>query len=70
VQNILRNVSLGQFPGDYLTAGVKNQAEQRRISPIYPVRKQKRGVAQSRYQSLVERDQPFNVYSETSKKIY
>jgi hypothetical protein len=70
VQNILRNVSLGQFPGDYLTAGVKNQAEQRRISPIYPVRKQKRGVAQSRYQSVVERDKPFNVYSETSKKIY
>jgi hypothetical protein len=70
VQNILRNVSAGVFPGDYLTAGVKNQAEQRRSSPKYPVRKHKRGVAKSRYQTIVERDQPFNVYPEKSKKTY
>jgi hypothetical protein len=30
VQNILRNVAVGEFPGDYLTVAVKNQSVQRR----------------------------------------
>jgi hypothetical protein len=62
VQSILRNVSAGQFPGDYLTAGVKSQAAQRRGEPKYPVRKQKRGVRQSRYQTIVQRDEIFDPY--------
>jgi len=70
VLNILRNVSAGQFPGNYLTASVNNQAVQRKSLPNYPSRKFKRGVSQSKFQTLVERDQPFNVYPEKSKKTY
>ena len=63
VQNILRNVSAGTFPGDYLTSSVKNQAIKRKKSPDFPVRKSKRGVSQKRYQTVVDRGNPFDMYS-------
>jgi hypothetical protein len=70
VTYILKNVSSGEFPGDYLTASVKNQGKIRKESPNYPIRKFKKGVAHSRYQDKIEREKPFNVYPSTSKKIY
>lgn len=70
VQNILKNVSAGEFPGDYLTVSVRNQGKIRKESPKYPVRKFGKGVLQSRYQDKIERDKPFNPYPSTSKKIY
>jgi hypothetical protein len=70
VTNILKNVSAGEFPGDYLTASVKNQGMFRKVSPNFPVNKKKKGVAQSRYQDKIEREKPFNVYPSSSKKIY
>lgn len=63
VQNILRNVSTGDFPGKYLTAAVANQAVKRKKSPNFPVRKSKRGVSQKRYQTVVDRKNPFDMYS-------
>ncbi len=63
VENILRNVSLGEFPGNYFTAAVKNQAVKRKKSPDYPVRKSKRGVSQRQYQTLIDRGNPFDIYS-------
>lgn len=62
VQNILRNVSRGEFPGDYLTASVKNQGEKRRVSPQYPERGPSRGVSQKRYQEVKRRDDPLDPY--------
>ena len=62
VQNILRNVSRGEFPGDYLTASVKNQGEKRKVSPQYPARSGKRGVSQKRYQEVKKRDDPMDPY--------
>lgn len=70
VTNILKNVSSGEFPGDYLTASVKNQGKIRKESPKYPVRKFKKGVAQSRYQTLIEREKPMNLFPSTSKRVY
>jgi hypothetical protein len=63
VQNILRNVSRGEFPGDYLTVAVKNQGEKRKSPPNYPVRSGKRGVSQKRYQEVKKRELPFDMYS-------
>jgi hypothetical protein len=63
VQNILRNVSRGEFPGDYLTVSVKNQSEKRKLPPVYPVRSVKRGVSQKRYHEVKKRELPFDMYS-------
>ena len=63
VQNILRNVAEGQFPGDYLTVSVKNQAVKRKKTPVAPVRSSKRGVSQRRYQPLVKRENPYDMYA-------
>lgn len=67
VTNILKNVSAGEFPGDYLTASVKNQGMIRKVSPNFPVRKFKNGVAQSRYQKKVERLEIFDPYKSKVK---
>lgn len=63
VLNLMRNVSAGIFPGDYLSPSVKNQAIKRKKSPDFPVRKSKRGVSQKRYQTVVDRGNPFDMYS-------
>lgn len=62
VQNILRNVAKGEFPGDYLTVAVKNQGVKRRSAPVYPERSHKRGVSQKRYQEVKKREDPFDPY--------
>jgi hypothetical protein len=53
VQNILRNVSSGQFPGDYLTVGVKNQASKRSVQRVRTGKA--RGVNQKRYKDVIRR---------------
>jgi hypothetical protein len=53
VQNILRNVSSGQFPGDYLTVGVKNQASKRSVQRVRTGKA--RGVNQKRYKEVIRR---------------
>jgi hypothetical protein len=63
VQNLLRNVCTGEFPGDYLTVSVKNQAMKRKKTSIAPIRLSKRGVNQKRYQSLVKRENPYDMYT-------
>ena len=70
VLNLLRNVSAGQFPGDYLTASVKNQVQKRKSLPTFPVRKYRKGVSESKYKTEIEREKPFNVYPKTSKKVF
>ncbi len=66
VQNILINVSKGVFPGDYLTASVKNQAVKRSVQRVRTGKA--RGVNQKRYQTLVNRDNPYDVYENIRKK--
>ena len=67
VENILRNVSKGEFPGDYLTVAVKNQAEKRKTPPNYPVRSGKRGVSQKRYQVVEHRESPYDMYAKRKR---
>lgn len=60
VQNILLNVSKGVFPGDYLTASVKNQAVKRSVQKVRTGKA--RGVNQNRYMQLVKREELFDPY--------
>lgn len=62
VGNLLRNVSAGVFPGDYLTASVKNQAEARREKRAAPVRSHIRGVPESLYMKKVKREAGLDPY--------
>ncbi len=62
VQNILRNVSAGVFPGDYLTSSVKNQSAMRAAKRIAPVRSHSRGVPESLYVKKVKRTADLNIY--------
>jgi hypothetical protein len=48
-ENLLRNVSAGKFPGDYLTTSVRNQGAKRKTEPVYKKRKFSKGVPASRY---------------------
>jgi len=63
VLKILRNVSTGVFPGDYVTTGVKNQGVKRKAVPKQQVRKYPRGVNQRRYQDLKKREDPLDPYA-------
>lgn len=67
VENILRNVSSGVFPGDYLTASVKNQAEARRKKRAVPVRSHSRGVPESLYVKKVKREAGLDPYRKMVK---
>jgi len=62
VENLLRNVAKGEFPGDYLTVAVKNQGERRKAVSSYPERGSRRGVSQRRYQEVRQREDPFDPY--------
>lgn len=62
VENILRNVSSGVFPGDYLTASVKNQSAERAAKRAAPVRSQSRGVPQGLYVKKVKREAGLDPY--------
>jgi len=62
VQNILRNVSAGVFPGDYLTASVKNQGALRAENRAAPVRSHSRGVPESLYVNKIKREAGLNPY--------
>jgi hypothetical protein len=62
IENILTNVSIGVFPGDYLTVSVKTQSQKRRLSTNLSVNKIKRGVSQSRYIKKVVRDESFDPF--------
>ncbi len=62
VQNILRNVSAGVFPGDYLTASVKNQGVLRAAKRTTPVRSHSRGVPESLYVKKVKREAGLDPY--------
>ena len=62
VENILRNVSSGVFPGDYLTASVKNQSAERAAKRAAPVRSQSRGVPQGLYVKKVNREAGLDPY--------
>lgn len=62
VQNILRNVSAGVFPGDYLTASVKNQGALRAEKRAAPVRSHSRGVPESKYVKKIKRQAVLNPY--------
>jgi hypothetical protein len=62
VENLLRNVAKGEFPGDYLTVAVKNQGEKRKALPSYPARDSRRGVSPTRYQEVKRRENPFDPY--------
>jgi len=62
VTNILKNVSSGEFPGDYLTASVKNQSINRRTNKVWGVAKKVRGVSLKRYIKVVKRENPYDMY--------
>lgn len=62
VKNILLNVSLGIFPGDYLTTSVKNQNTNRKIKKPYLVRSHSRGVPLSRYVNKKKREDTVDPY--------
>ena len=52
-RDLLSNVSIGIFPGEYLEMTSKNQAEKRKT--IYPDRSVKKGVSQKRYTEVKSR---------------
>lgn len=60
-ENLLRIVSAGTFPGNYEEAAIKNQAVKRKASP--PVRSHKRGVPQSRYINVKNRESGLDPYA-------
>jgi hypothetical protein len=62
VENLLRNVAKGEFPGDYLTVAVKNQSMRRKSASVHAGRAYKRGVNQKRYQEVKKRENPFDPY--------
>ena len=62
VENLLRNVAGGEFPGDYLTVAVKNQSMRRKSASVHAGRAYKRGVNQKRYQEVKKRENPFDPY--------
>jgi hypothetical protein len=62
VEKILINVSAGVFPGDYLTAAVKNQGELRKVKTAAPVRSHSRGVPESLYVKKKKREASMNPY--------
>jgi len=62
VTNILKNVSSGEFPGDYLTASVKNQSINRSSNKFWGVAKKVRGVSLKRYIKVVKRENPYDMY--------
>lgn len=62
VTNILKNVSSGEFPGDYLTASVKNQSINRSSNKVWGVAKKVRGVSMKRYIKVVKRENPYDMY--------
>ncbi len=68
VENLLRNVAKGEFPGDYLTVAVKNQSTKRQESAMSKKNVVKRGVSPRRYQKVVDRENPFNPYARKNKQ--
>jgi hypothetical protein len=67
VENILRNVSAGVFPGDYLTASVKNQGAERTAKRIPPIRSHSRGVPESLYVKKKKREAGLDLYRKMVK---
>ena len=66
ILNLMRNASAGIFPGDYLTSSVKNQAIKRSVQKVRTGKV--RGINQKRYQSIVKRENPYDMYSHREKK--
>ena len=64
--NIMLNVAKGVFPGEYEEASIKNQAEKRNSETKFPDRKYKRGVPQSRYIEIKDRESGFDMYEKRS----
>ncbi len=60
VHNLLVNVSKGVFPGDYLTASVKNQSVQRAVQRKRTGKP--RGVNPKRYVDVIKREELFDPY--------
>ncbi len=60
VHNLLVNVSKGVFPGDYLTASVKNQSVQRAVQRKRTGKP--RGVNPKRYVNVIKREELFDPY--------
>jgi hypothetical protein len=60
VENLLRNVAKGEFPGDYLTTSVKNQTIKRSIQTKRTGKP--RGVNQKRFVNTVKREELFDPY--------
>ena len=67
VENILRNVSAGVFPGNYMTASVKNQGAERAAKRIAPVRSHSRGVPESMYVNKKKREAGLDPYRKIVK---
>lgn len=66
--NIMLNVAKGVFPGEYEEASIKNQAEKRKSETKFPDRKYKRGVAQSRYIEIKDRESGFDIYAKRGSR--
>ena len=67
VNNILLNVSSGLFPGDYLTASVKNQNTNRLLKKSPPKRSHSRGVPSSKYITKKKREDTLDPYRKLVK---
>jgi hypothetical protein len=67
VHNLLVNVSKGAFPGDYLTASVKNQSALRSVKRAAPVRSHRRGVSDRKYLTKKSRIEQFDPYRSVIK---
>lgn len=67
IQNILRNVAEGQFPGEYLTLGVKNQSIKRSVQKVRSGKS--RGVSQKRYQEIKKRVNPYDMFAKRKPKL-
>ncbi len=64
--NLMRNASLGIFPGDYEEQSIKNQVEKRKIE--YPIRKFSKGVPRSKSEVYNSRESGFDMYAKRRKQ--
>jgi hypothetical protein len=64
--NLMRNASLGVFPGDYEEQSIKNQVEKRKIE--YPIRKFTKGVPRSKNENYQNRVSDYDMYAVRKKK--
>lgn len=67
-RKLILNAASGVFPGDYEEVAIKNQAAKRKATTFETDTKKRRGVRQTRYQTVTKRESGFDVYAKREAK--